>query len=268
MPYDPSPLEEIEVVPLSGLTPNGAWEIELTHDRDKHLLIWITRGQGTALFDGSRLGFGAHNAIFVPAGGLVALEFGRGCLGQALLVPASNSIALPHRPQHLRVGELDAQTSLTVILDAMQREQTQRATLWHRAMQAHGELIGILLRRQAQDTISSQKKRSAGRKLTQAYCARISQFHRKNMSMSEHAAAMGVTPTHLTRVVKAETGTTAAGLLTERQLYTARRMLIDTDLPIQEIANLLNFSSAAYFTRFITQHSGKTPRALRNQSRS
>ena len=86
--------------------------------------------------------------------------------------------------------------------------------------------------------------------------------------MSDHAADLGVTPTHLTRVVKAKTGTTAAGLLTERQLYAARRMLIESDMPIQEIASQLNFSSAAYFTRFITQHSGQTPRALRKQSRA
>lgn len=267
MPYDPTPIEEMQVISLSGLCPNGPWQTELAHDRDKHLLIWITRGQGRALLDGTRHGFGPHNALFIPAGGLMAFEFGRGCLGHALLVPASNAIALPYRPQHLRISELGEQTSLTALLDVMQREQHTRATLWHRAMQANGELVGILLRRQIHDDDRGQPRRNAARRLTQAYCARISQFHRDNMSMSEHAAALGVTATHLTRVVKAETGTTAAGLLTERQHYAARRLLIESDLPIQEIATQLNFSSAAYFTRFITQHSGQTPRALRKLSR-
>jgi AraC family transcriptional activator of pobA len=268
MPNDPNSIEAIKVSPLSGLYPNGSWEIELAHDRDTHLLIWITRGQGRVLLDGTRRGFGPHNALFIPAGGLMALEFGRGCLGQVMRVPASNAMALPHRPQHLRIVDLNAQSSLTIILDAMQREQTQQATMWHRAMQSHGELVGILLRRQSQRDAPGEQKRSAAHRLTQAYCARISKLHRNNITMSDHAADLGVTPTHLTRVVKAETGTTAAGLLTERQLYAARRMLIETNMPIQEIASQLNFSSAAYFTRFITQHSGQTPRALRKQARA
>ncbi|AZV80418.1 AraC family transcriptional regulator [Parasedimentitalea marina] len=268
MPYDPNPLEEIQVVPLSGLHPVGPWQLELAHDRDRHILIWITRGQGRMLMNGARRGFGPHNALYVPAGGLMSLEMGRGCLGQALLVPASNAIALPHRPQHLRINNLSEQSSLTALLDVMQREQSARATLWHRAMQAHGELIGILLRRQIHSDEATQPKRNAARRLTQAYCARISQYFGDNISMSDHATALGVTATHLTRVVKSETGTTAAGLLTERQLYAARCLLIESDLPIQDIATRLNFSSSAYFTRFMTQHTGQTPRALRKQSRS
>ncbi|NIZ62976.1 AraC family transcriptional regulator [Sedimentitalea sp. CY04] len=268
MPYDPNPLEEIQVVPLSGLYPDGQWQIELAHDRDTHVLVWITRGQGRVLLDGTRRGFGAHNALFVPAGGLMSLELGRGCLGQALLVPASNAIALPYRPQHLRINNLNEQTSLTALLDTMQHEQNARETMWHRAMQANGELIGILLRRQNHSDEAAKPKHSAAHRLTQAYCARISQYYGDNISMSDHASALGVTATHLTRVIKAETGTTAAGLLTERQLYAARCLLIESDLPIQEIATRLNFSSSAYFTRFITQHTNQTPRALRKQSRN
>ena len=268
MPYDPNPFEEIQVVPLSGLYSDGPWQIGLAHDRTMHILVWITRGQGRVLLDGTRRGFGAHNALFAPAGSLMSLELGRGCLGQVLLVPATNAMALPYRPQHLRITNLGEQTSLTALLDVMQQEQNARATMWHRAMQANGELIGILLRRQTHGDEATEPKRSASRRLTQAYCARISQYFGDNISMSDHATALGVTATHLTRVVKAETGTTAAGLLTERQLYAARCLLIESNLPIQDIATRLNFSSSAYFTRFITQHTGQTPRALRKRSRS
>ncbi|NRB16992.1 MAG: helix-turn-helix transcriptional regulator [Rhodobacteraceae bacterium] len=268
MPYDPNPLEQIQIVPLSGLHPDGPWQIGLAHDRDMHVLVWITRGQGRVLLDGTRRGFGAHNALFVPAGGLMSIELGRGCLGQALLVPASNAMALPHRPQHLRINNLDEQTNLTALMDAMKTEQTSRAILWHRAMQANGELIGILLRRQGHSDEATAPKHNASRRLTQAYCARISQYFGDNITMADHAADLGVTATHLTRVVKAETGTTAAGLLTERQLYGARSLLIDSDLAIQEIATRLNFSSPAYFTRFITKHTNQPPRALRKRSRT
>ncbi|TLP64352.1 helix-turn-helix domain-containing protein [Parasedimentitalea maritima] len=268
MPYDPSPIDEIEVMPLSGLYSSGPWQTELAHDRDRHLLVWITRGQGRVLLNGARRGFSSHNALFIPAGNLFALDVGRGTLGQVMLVPASNAISLPHQAQHLRISDPTEQASLTSLLEVMRREQSKNEALWHRAMQAYGELVGILLQRQTSRITPQPARRSAAKRLSLAYCSRISQFHRENISMADHATALGVTATHLTRVVKAETGTTAASLLTERQLYAAHRLLIESDMPIQNVAAQLNFRSAAYFTRFITLHTKRTPSALRKQSRS
>ncbi|MEO1365467.1 MAG: helix-turn-helix transcriptional regulator, partial [Pseudomonadota bacterium] len=82
------------------------------------------------------------------------------------------------------------------------------------------------------------------------------------------AAALGVTPTHLSRACKASTGRTAAELLTERTLYAARISLMETTVPIQDIARHLGFGSAAYFTRFMQQHTGQTPSALRQSART
>jgi AraC family transcriptional activator of pobA len=36
---------------------------------------------------------------------------------------------------------------------------------------------------------------------------------------------------------------------------------------MRDIASLLGFGSAAYFTRFITQHTGETPSSLRKKAR-
>lgn len=268
MPYDPSPVEEISVYPLKSLTPLGAWQISLAHHRSSHLLIWITRGQGLALLDGSRRGVSAHNALYIPADSLFSLEFGRNCIGQVLEVPVSNPLALPRKAHHLRVAEGGAQAGLTALFDALHREQDARTTLWHRAMQAYGELTGIWLRRQIHESERNAGRRSAARRLSSAYCARVVDHYKTGMSMADHAAALQVTPTHLTRVCKAETGKTAATLLTERQYYEARRLLAESDLPMREIAARLGFGSAAYFTRFISQHSGQTPSKLRKQSKT
>ena len=83
------------------------------------------------------------------------------------------------------------------------------------------------------------------------------------MTMADHADALRVTPTHLTRACKAATGKTAADLLTERILYEARVLLVTTRVPAQDIARFLGFGSAAYFTRFILHHTQSTPTGLR-----
>ena len=81
--------------------------------------------------------------------------------------------------------------------------------------------------------------------------------------MATYAEALDVTPTHLTRAVKAATGKTAADILTERVVYEARVLLGTTDHSAQSIARHLGFGSAAYFTRFIQHHTGKPPSKLR-----
>ena len=79
--------DSYRLLTLAQLAASGAWQLDLVHDRPVSLLIWITRGQGLALLDGARRGVGAHNALFVPAGNLMALDLGRQGFGQALILP-------------------------------------------------------------------------------------------------------------------------------------------------------------------------------------
>ncbi len=43
----------------------------------------------------------------------------------------------------------------------------------------------------------------------------------------------------------------------------AAELLVTTDLPIEEISERLNFSSASYFRKILKKHTGKTPREIR-----
>ena len=147
------------------------------------------------------------------------------------------------------------------------REQAAPAPLWQRAVHAHCELVAITLYRQPNPP-AAEKRPTAARRLCRAYCLRIAALQGVQASMADHATALKVTPTHLTRVCKSETGKTAAALLTERQLHAARTLLITSDLPIRDIAAQLGFGSAAYFTRFISQHTGQTPSTLRKAARA
>ena len=58
-------------------------------------------------------------------------------------------------------------------------------------------------------------------------------------------------------------GRPAPALLHDRQLFEARRMLSETKIPVQDIAQALGFGSAAYFSRSFQARTGKTPTAFR-----
>ena len=267
MPFDPSLSGDIHAAPLSRLAPHGAWQTGLAHARRDHLLIWITRGQGRICLNGEQRGFGPHSAIFIPAGTLWSAEFTRQCLGQFLSVTGPLLEPFPETPLQRRLASLEEQARLTTLFEAITREQAAQAPLWRRAVHSYCELAAITLRRQSEPA-SPPGREPAARRLCRAYCARVAELQGTLASMADHAAALKVTPTHLTRVCKAQTGKTAAALLTERQLHAARTLLITSDLAIRDIAAQLGFGSAAYFTRFISQHTGQTPSHLRKAERA
>lgn len=242
--------------------PEG-WRMALAHDRAHHTLFWLTRGQGRLLLDGQRRGFGAHNAIFVPAGSLFALDAGPQTLGQVVQIPVGTALRLPDMPRQLRVRDGPAQAELTALLEAATREQTRARPLASEALEAHVALVAVWLRRQMMEEEHIPPKRSAGDRLAQQFAALIPAQYASGAPMAAYAAQLGVTPTHLTRAVKSATGRTAAELLTERVVHAARRLLAETPHPARNIARHLGFRSAAYFTRFMRQHTGAAPSQLR-----
>lgn len=254
---------ELQVMTLPQLTVGQDWRLTLAHDREDDLLIWITRGQGRLLLDGQRRGIGTHNAIVIPASHLFALDLGRQGVGQAVIIPAASGLPFPQVPAQLRIREATAMSELTALIEAATREQQAARPLLNTAMGAHGTLISVWLQRQIAQEEHIPSRPNAAVRLTAVYTKRISAHFHEPLTMSDHAAALQVTPTHLTRACKAATGKTAAELLTERILYEARNLLTTTQVPAQDIARYLGFGSAAYFTRFMLHHTSHTPSALR-----
>ena len=260
MKSDPS---GITVQTLAQLSGGQDWRIKLAHDRRRHMLLWITRGQGRVLLDGMRRGLGTHNALWLPAGSLFSVDLGRHGMGHAVVIPVGTPLRLPEMPRLLRIRDVHVQSELSTRIEAAQREVQRGAPLWQDAMEAHGALISVWLRRQIMQDEHVPERRNAAARLSARFCTLVSQRYTTGAAMAEYADELGVTPTHLTRALKAATGKTASDVLTERVLHAARCLLAETKQPAKDIARHLGFGSAAYFTRFIQQHTGQTPSQLR-----
>ncbi|WP_299416824.1 AraC family transcriptional regulator [uncultured Sulfitobacter sp.] len=243
-----------------------SWRLALAHDRAHHTLLWFTRGQGRILMDGRRRGLGTHNAVFVPAQTLFAIDISPQTLGQVVTIPVGTPLRLPDMPRHLRVRDVHVQAELGALIEAAQREQSQTRPLAHDALEAHVALMSVWLRRQIMEEEHIPSPRSAGERLSRRFVQMIPKHFTSGAPVSFYAAELGVTPTHLSRAVKAATGKTAADLLTERVVHAARSLLEQTTHPARNIAAHLGFGSAAYFTRFMQQHAGAPPSQLRAQA--
>ncbi|WP_353472468.1 AraC family transcriptional regulator [Salipiger sp. H15] len=239
------------------------WSYGLLHDRAEVTLLWLTRGQGRITLDGRRRGLGAHNAVFIPARTLFALDLGPQSLGLVLHAPPGAGAAFPAAPLHLRVREALVQAELTALFEAMQRELARGRAFMDEALDAHLRLMAVWLLRQQQEGLGDQPGESAAQRLSQAYAAAVVAGFRGPDGPGEMAARLGVSGPHLTRACRAACGRSAQRILSERKLHEARRLLAAEQEPVAGIAEALGFSSPAYFTRFIRKQTGQAPSELR-----
>lgn len=252
----------IQVQTLAQMTLNGLWQLEQLHLRDHHLIVWITRGQGRLLLHGLRRGFGAHNAIFIPAGKLFSIEAGRHVQGQVLIIPNDGRVQVPDRTQQLRLQDGLAQAELTGLFDDLRRERHEERPFLAESLTAIASLVSIWLRRQML-LQGSAPRASAAERIVRRFCDLLAEGYRSGRPMLDYAESLDITPTHLTRVCRHCAGLTAAEMLSQVVQHEARQMLTRTSQPINEIADALGFGSAAYFTRFSQQHFGAAPSQIR-----
>lgn len=87
--------------------------------------------------------------------------------------------------------------------------------------------------------------------------------YRAHRSVRFYASELGLTPKYLSTAIKRTTGRPILDWIHEAILIDAKMLLRTTDLTVQQIADLLNFSSSSAFVQFIKKSTGTTPRRLR-----
>ena len=258
--------DTLQIRSLANFTGGQDWRLALLHDDPSDLLIWVTREQGLLHTDGSRRGVGAHNAILIPHGQVFALDLGRQANGLVAIIPPNQNSWNLETARQLRIRDAKAIAQLSGFIEAAQREVSDNQPFLDAALGAHQRLIEVWVRRQIALPEHAPIKQNASIRLIRRFFANLTLPKMKGATMAEHAEQIGVTPTHLARASRTATGVTAADHLTARLLHQTQTALVDTKTSAKDIATQLRFGSAAYFTRFVQQHTGKTPTQLRRQT--
>jgi AraC-like DNA-binding protein len=91
---------------------------------------------------------------------------------------------------------------------------------------------------------------------------------REPVSAGDIARALGYTPGHLTTVVRKRTGRPLLEWITERRMTEVRRMLRETDLPLEVVAARTGLRDATYLVRRFRDRYGVTPQRWRRSQRA
>ncbi|MFC3965045.1 helix-turn-helix transcriptional regulator [Nocardia jiangsuensis] len=163
----------------------------------------------------------------------------------------------------LRVPLPPGHTLWTDTVAAIEAELEHRRDGFQQAALAHLTLLLIDLARLTTDIPG--EFRLLGEPLLADVFEVIDRRFGEPLSLRDVAAAVGVTPGHLTTLVRRRTGRTVQDWITERRMAHARELLGGSDLPIAVIANRVGLPDPSYFGRVFRRAHELSPRAWRNQ---
>lgn len=125
------------------------------------------------------------------------------------------------------------------------------------------------------DIILVQLMRSIGVSVTQAssrfpanrQCASVRQYidlhYKENITLDLLAEKVSINKYYMAHAFKREYGVSPINYLIARRIQEGKRLLIETDLSLSQIASVLGFSSSSYFSQSFRSAEGSSPTEYR-----
>jgi AraC family transcriptional regulator, transcriptional activator of pobA len=130
---------------------------------------------------------------------------------------------------------------------ALHDELAQRRDGYREAVLAHLVLLLVGVSRLAADVVGDLRENREP--LLAEVFEVIEHRYAQPLSLRDVAAAVNLSPGHLTTTVRRRTGRTVQEWITERRMVQARRLLATTELTISDIGRQVGFPDAGYFAR-------------------
>jgi AraC family transcriptional activator of pobA len=278
-PPDDQAFDFIHVETIPSRSSVNDWTIRAHRHRNLFQILLIERGGGEMIYEAANLPFAASAAILVPAAVAHGFRFEPGTEGWVMTFTEDAAFALADRSGEA-LSRLRALAAHPIIPIAGEAERTRLSALcaelfeegslaregYRMAMRSLLALIAVDVARLA---ASRARTGSITLQPADATVAQlrtlVDEYFRREHQLGFYAEKLGMTVDRLNDHVKRATGVTAGHLVRQRLLTEAKRQLVFTTQPIQDIAEELAFSDPSHFARFFRKQTGTTPHEFRER---
>lgn len=91
----------------------------------------------------------------------------------------------------------------------------------------------------------------------------IHEFYRTGITLDEIAVKLGITPEYLGTQFHQEMGVNFSAYIKKYRMNKAKELLLGTQLKLYEIAEMVGYSDAKYFSRVFKAETGQLPAEYR-----
>lgn len=136
---------------------------------------------------------------------------------------------------------------------------------------SHEEIIRLLIKvlyckiMDEFDLCRDEDFSSSESKAIREFLKLLSRYGSTQRTLTFYAGRIGITPKYLSSLISRETGRTSRQWFEEMTMSKARFLLRNTDMPIYQISDALNFPSPTNFTRYFRSAQKTTPLKYRNR---
>lgn len=228
---------------FSARAPIHGWRISAHRHAHLAQVFLVNSGQIKASVDGQTLVLEAGHFLFVPANTVHKFIFQPDTEGSVISVPVSIIPAVPE----LRTGLSQiitgpTQVDLSGLADLLATALTGATPFRiQRAVGLVHSLLGLIAETTTRDHSRSPRLLD------------LDQLIARNMSQgwgaSDYAAALAISPGHLSRLCRTATGKGSAAYIERAVMEEACRLLAFSQLPVSEIGYRLGFSDPSYFSK-------------------
>jgi AraC family transcriptional regulator, transcriptional activator of pobA len=278
-PPDDQAFDFIHVETIASRSSVHDWTIHAHRHRNLSQIFLIERGNGEMMFEAARLPFAAPAAILVPAAIAHGFRFEPDSDGWVVTFTEDAAGAFADRAGQA-LARLRGLAAQPIIPIADETERARLSALCAELFEEHslaregyrlairGLLaliaVGVVRLAASRARTGSVTLQPADATVTRLRTL-VDEYFRQEHQLGFYAEKLAMTVDRLNDHVKRSTGITAGHLIRQRLLTEAKRQLVFTAEPIQDIAVELAFADPSHFARFFRKHTGMTPHEFRAQ---
>jgi AraC family transcriptional regulator, transcriptional activator of pobA len=182
-----------------------------------------------------------------------------------LLFPFVRSVDRPGGGARRLVVPPEERPAWSAHLSALDLELRERRDGYREAALAYLTLLLVGVSRLAAEVVGDLRLNDEP--LLAEVFSFVEDRYRERVSLKDVARAVSLSPGHLTTIVRRKTGRTVVEWIAERRLAQARRLLVETDLSVEEVGRRVGYNDPTYFVRSFRRAHGKTPLGWRRAGR-
>jgi len=275
-PLRPVDARFIHVETIASRSAPRDWTIRRHAHHDLHQLLLIRKGKGVMNAEAEQWPFGSKSLLIAPAGLLHGFAFAPGTRGHILSFadtlartiaatePAFGALLGAARSAAIR----KAAKAIDRQLEELEEELADPAPMGGAAATAMVTLILVAAARALGSSMAElHTEPSREAELVARFRAQIEERLGDGWSTSDHARALGISPSRLRAACASAAGDAPIRMIQQRTMVEARRLLAHGSAPISTIAYALGFNDAAYFSRWFANAEGRSAGAYRDAVR-
>lgn len=233
-------------------------------------ILYISEGDGDARLDGTSQVICPPAVILVPPGFEHGFRFSRDIAGVIVtLLPGALSTSVQavlrhhfRQPFLLAMKDSAEKQAIQASFERIAQEYVTHEVGRDAMIEGHIAMIVSLLAR-ADRPKASEGKNNPDDDRFDHLLSLIARHIREQQDVQFYAERLGLSRTHLNRVVRAACGLSLQRLIAVRQIEEAKQELLFTLSTVQVISERLGFTEPGYFCRFFKRETGHTPRQWR-----